>query len=308
MRLVYGLPRAQDFKEGAAITIGNFDGVHIGHQALISQLIAKAQACKILSVVILFEPQPAEYFAKNKAPNRLFSLREKIIRLKECGVEVVCCLKFDQALACMSATEFAMKLLTTFRPHYLLVGKDFRFGSQREGNLDFLHTIFEKNSCQVEAFKEHLYQSERVSSTLIRQALSQLDFEKAATLLGTPYTLCGRVVKGAQRGRQWGIPTANLLLSKKHMPLMGIFCVKVKKGNLWHNGVANLGTRPTIDGKKAILEVHLLEEQTDFYGEFIFVCFLHKLRDEIKFNQVDDLISQIQDDIEQTRKFFLGTA
>jgi riboflavin kinase / FMN adenylyltransferase len=284
--------------KGVVATIGNFDGVHLGHQNLLKKLKEQAHEMNVPLVVILFEPQPKEYFHKEAAPARLSTLREKLCSLGQCGIEYVYCIKFNHELAQTSAHDFITHyLFNRLKVTYLLVGEDFKFGKNRKGNVALLHEVGARFSCKVDVYPECRMHSERISSTGIRLALQQGHLEFAAQLLGRRYSVSGRVIKGDGRGRQWGIPTANLGLNRMALPLSGVFVVTVKLQNKTVQGVANIGKRPTVDGTKNILEVHLFDFNESLYGEFMQVFFLHKLRDEVKFTSVDALITQIHDDI-----------
>lgn len=292
-------------ENGTVATIGNFDGVHKGHQALLAQLRTQAKAYQLPLVVFLFEPQPSEFFYGQNAPVRLSSLREKLALLSSCQVDFVFCLKFNEKLAKLSAPAFAKKyFFTSLQVKYLLVGEDFRFGFQRTGNIELLQAIGVEKNCKVEVFPDFYINDERVSSTRVRQALAQGDFKLVSTLLGRNFSLCGPVIRGEGRGRQWGIPTANLNLLRPSLPLSGVFCVEVFVKGTKFFGAANIGTRPTVNGMKSRLEVHLLDCNQDLYGEMLEVIFLKKLREEVKFYSVEDLINQIKQDIFSTRAFF----
>lgn len=306
MKLCYGLEQNSDFSAGTVATIGNFDGVHLGHQALLAALRIEADKRQLPLVVFLFEPQPGEFFRGQDAPARLSSLREKLDVLRCCKVDYVYCLKFDKHLALMSAENFAQHyLFSLLKVKFLLIGKDFRFGHERGGDLQLLRNLAKKTAAHVQVFSDFLIDSERVSSTRIREILATGQLEPASYLLGRTFSLCGRVIKGAQRGRQWGIPTANFAMHRIKLPLKGVFCVKVRRASgEWLEGVANLGTRPTVDGSKNILEVHFFNFDADLYGEMLQVFFLYKLRDEIKFSSVDALIAQIHDDIAAAKTAF----
>ncbi|WED43851.1 bifunctional riboflavin kinase/FAD synthetase [Legionella cardiaca] len=305
MKLLRGLENIPDFSQGTVATIGNFDGVHRGHQALLKKLRIQADKMRLPLVVLLFEPQPGEFFYRQQAPARLTSLREKIDVLKRCNVDYVCCLKFNKELALMTAQDFARHyFFSLLQIKYLLVGEDFRFGQQRKGDVHLIREIGKDIDCLVETFPDVSLDSQRVSSTKVREALAKGDLVQASRLLGRTYSLCGRVTKGDGRGRQWGIPTANLSMHKLSLPLRGVFCVQIKRKDVWLSGVANLGSRPTVDGTKNILEVHLFDFDENLYGEMLQVFFLHKLRDEIKFSSVDALIKQIHDDVDMAKARF----
>jgi riboflavin kinase / FMN adenylyltransferase len=298
MKLLHGEKHFALGDKGVVATIGNFDGVHLGHQNLLKELKEKANRMNLPLVVILFEPQPKEYFQKEAAPARLSTLREKLNSLKQGGIDYIYCIKFNHDLAQTSARDFITHyLFNKFKVAYLLVGEDFKFGKNRAGDLTLLQEICSIFSCEVQAYPEFQIHNERISSTGIRLALKQGNLDHAAQLLGRTYSLCGRVIKGDGRGRQWGIPTANIGLHRLALPLSGVFVVKVKLKSTTVLGVANIGKRPTVDGTKNILEVHLFDFNESLYGELVQVFFLHKLRDEVKFTSVDALITQIHDDI-----------
>ena len=305
MRLLRGIHHFSVFDKGVVATIGNFDGVHLGHQNLIKTLRAKANALNLPLVLILFEPQPREYFQKEQAPARLSGLREKLDVLRRCQVDYVYCIKFDEVFAQTTATEFARNyLFSTLNIKHLLVGEDFRFGKNREGDVKLLLRLSAEYACNVHVYSDFCINEDRISSTKIRMALGAGDLETAAKYLGRTYSICGRVVHGAQRGRQWGIPTANIGLRRLSVPLQGVYAVKVRLASQQAvYGVANIGRRPTVDGTKCVLEVHLFDFEQSIYGELVQVFFLHKLRDEVKFTSVDALIEQIRDDIDVAKTF-----
>ena len=305
MKLLRDVSLLDDFDKGVVATIGNFDGVHLGHQNLIRALKAKAKGMNLPLVLILFEPQPQEHFQKDKAPARLSSLREKLDELKRCQVDFIFCIKFDDEIAQTSASEFAVNhLFSKIKVKYLLIGEDFRFGKNRDGDVSLLRTLGSKYSCEVQLFLDFHVEYEKVSSTKIRMALQQGCLDLAATYLGRTYSLWGRVIVGDGRGRQWGIPTANLSLHRLSLPLQGVFVVHVRLASKIVRGVANVGRRPTVDGTQNILEVHLLDFDDSIYGVLLQVFFLHKLRDEVKFTSVDALIAQIHQDIAAAKVFF----
>ncbi|WP_040534758.1 bifunctional riboflavin kinase/FAD synthetase [Legionella drancourtii] len=305
MKLLRGIQHFSVFDKGVVATIGNFDGVHLGHQNLIKVLRNKADALKLPLVLILFEPQPREYFQKDKAPARLSSLREKLAVLRECQIDYIYCIKFDDLVAQTTATDFAHHyLFSMLNVKHLVVGEDFRFGKNREGDVNLLKSLRSEYACEVQVYSDFCISDERISSTKIRTALQEGNLKTAAKYLGRPYSICGRVMHGDKRGRQWGIPTANLGLHRLSVPLQGVFVIKalIASQQLVY-GVANIGKRPTVDGSKNILEVHLFDFDQSIYGELVQVFFLHKLRDEVKFTAVDALIAQIYDDIAVAKAF-----
>jgi riboflavin kinase/FMN adenylyltransferase len=305
MKLLHGVQHFFIFEKGTVATIGNFDGVHLGHQNLLKSLRAKADALNLPLVLILFEPQPREYFQKDKAPARLSSLREKLDVLRDCKIDYVYCVTFNHILAQTTATDFACHyLFSMLNVKHLLIGEDFRFGKNREGDVDLLKRLSSEYACDVHVYSNFCMNEVRISSTNIRTALQAGDLETAATYLGRPYSICGRVMHGDKRGRQWGIPTANIGLRRLAVPLHGVFVVQVRlESQQMVYGVANIGKRPTIDGSKSILEVHLFDFDQSIYGELLQVIFLHKLRDEVKFTSVEALIAQIYDDIAVAKAF-----
>lgn len=303
MKLLYNLKHFPDFEQGIIAAIGNFDGVHLGHQNLIKSLRTKANSLKLPIVLILFEPQPKEYFQHNEAPARLSSLREKVNALKEWGIDYVFCIKFDYLLAQTRAKDFVQFLFNTLKINYLLVGQDFRFGKNREGDVGLLQKLSAVHHCEVAIYPEFTCNNERISSTRIRMALQKGDLSHAAKLLGRTYSICGRVIRGDGRGRKWGIPTANIGLNRRVLPVSGVFVVQVLIKNKKVFGVANIGKRPTVDGAKNSLEVHLLDFNEIIYGELVPVFFLQKLRDEVKFTSVDALIKQIHLDITEAKSY-----
>ncbi|RUQ89444.1 bifunctional riboflavin kinase/FAD synthetase [Legionella septentrionalis] len=305
MKLLRGLQDMPALCAGTVLTIGNFDGVHRGHQALLNELRSEARRLQLPLTVILFEPQPGEYFQGSAAPARLATLREKINELKKYGVDYVYCLKFNRDLALMPPAEFAEKIIfSLLQAKYILIGRDFRFGKERGGDVALLQELAKKWNSTVEMFPDFATAGERISSTKIRQALAENQLERAAEFLGRRYAMCGRVVPGNGLGRQWGIPTANLCLNRRSLPIRGVFCVYVQRKGRLFPAVANLGCRPTVDGVRNLLEIHLLDFNEMIYGEILQVIFLHKLRDESKFSSLDALIAQIKQDIAATKNYF----
>ncbi|KTC69929.1 riboflavin biosynthesis protein RibF (riboflavin kinase/FMN adenylyltransferase) [Legionella birminghamensis] len=291
---------------GCVATIGNFDGVHLGHQAILQKLQEKSRELNLPSVILTFEPQPAEFFLGKDAFARLSSLREKIEIFSKYGIDYVCRLKFNQDMASMTAEAFANTcLLDLLQLRYLIVGSDFQFGANRQGNALLLSDYFKAAHRELEIFPDFEVSGQRVSSTRIRNLLREGMLGQAAKLLGRTYSICGRVVIGNRQGCKWGIPTANIALHRKSPPFTGVFFVKVRRSNgKIYNGVANLGIRPTVDGTKTVLEVHLLNFKENLYTERLQVFFLHKLRDEIKFPNLDELIHQIKNDIVAAEHYF----
>jgi len=308
MELIRGLCNLRPRHRGCVATIGNFDGVHLGHQAVLGQLAERAAEMGLPTAVITFEPQPREFFARGAVPPRLSRFREKLQALRRFSVERVVCLRFDQALADMPAADFIRRLLVEgLAVRYLVVGDDFRFGRGRQGDFAMLQGAGLENGFHVAAMHTFSVDGMRVSSTRIREALAQDDLATAEKLLGRSYRLCGRVVHGDHRGRKIGFPTANLHLHRTASPVSGVYAVEVfglDKEPL--SGVANVGTRPTLGGTESRLEVHLLDFDGDIYGRYLQVDFLHKLRPERRFDSVEELAAQIRKDAAAARAFHLA--
>lgn len=304
---IRGLHNLRPWHRGCVATIGSFDGVHLGHQAILRQLAQAAEAHQLPSVVIIFEPQPHEFFSGDKAPARLMRLREKIQALFAAGVNRVLCVEFNDALRRLSAQEFIDQVLVRgLDIKHLVVGDDFRFGCDRKGDFALLQAEGEARGFSVSDTCTLLLHGERVSSTRIRHLLELADFAGAEELLGRPYSITGRVGYGQQLGRKLGVPTANIHLWRYRSPLHGVFAVTARlKDGAVYNGVANVGVRPTVNGdKKPILEVHLFDFASVIYGTMIDVVFHKKLRDEQRFPSVEALQVQLQHDIKQAQDFF----
>lgn len=306
MELIRGLQNIRSKHHACVATIGNFDGVHLGHQAVLGQLAEKAAELSLPTVLITFEPQPMEYFVPDKVPARLTRFREKILALQRYSVNRVCCLSFNNKLANLTAQAFIEQVLVgKLGVKYLVVGDDFRFGLNRAGTFETLVEAGKKYGFQVVSMHTFEIDSERVSSTRIRVALEKGDMSSAEKLLGRRYRMSGRVAHGEKLGRELGFPTANIHLHRHASPLQGIFVVEVfglDEEPL--QGVASVGTRPTINETKALLEVFLFDFNQDIYGRHIQVSFLKKLRDEEKFDSLDELKMQIQQDVEQAQAYF----
>ena len=289
------------------LTIGNFDGLHRGHQALLERLTAQARRLALPAAVLTFEPHPREFFAPEQAPARLTSLREKLSLLERCGIDRVYVCRFDATLASLSATDFIERILVRgLSVRHLIIGDDFRFGSGRSGDFAMLASAGARHHFPVEAMGTVDWEGERVSSSAVRNALEAGDIDHAARLLGRPYCIAGRVVAGQQIGRQLGFPTANVQLKRKRLPLSGIFVVTLAGvSDRPLAGAASLGVRPTLGaGLKPVLEVHLLDFDRAIYGAHVTVNFLRKLRDEAKYDSLDTLREQIARDVFDTRTYF----
>lgn len=310
MRLIRGLTNLNTLSRqvgsplanGCVATIGNFDGVHIGHQAILEQVREKAENLGVPSVVIVFEPQPREFFQGAEAPPRLMPFRQKFETLVASGVDHVLCLHFNDRFRQLTSQEFIQTVLVEgLGVRHLVVGDDFRFGCDRTGDFALLHKAGEFCGFTVENTRTVTMKGERVSSTRVRESLTINDLQNAEQLLGHPYQISGRVVYGRQLGRKLDAPTANILLQRL-APLQGVYVVSTKlhDGSIY-DGVANIGLRPTVDGKQPALEVHLFDFTGTLYGHFIEVTFRHGLRNEIKFDSIDALKEQIASDFKDAR-------
>jgi len=309
----YNLPPAQQVPAentgettGCVATIGNFDGVHLGHQLVLGQLTEQAAQMGLPTLVITFEPYPQEYFRPEQSPPRLTRLREKLRILARFAIDKVLVLRFTRSLAQMSAEDFIDDILVKgLGIRYLVVGDDFHFGAGRRGDFAMLQQAGERYGFQVVHMHTFALDNERVSSTRIREALKDGELGLAEKLLGRVYRMCGRVAHGDKRGRLIGFPTANIHLHRNATPVQGVYAVELfGVENEPVHGVANVGTRPTIDGTKSLLEVHLFDFSADIYGQYVNVDFLHKLRDEEKFDSFEALKEQILKDADNARAFF----
>ena len=304
MQLVRGLHNIQSEDHGCVLTIGNFDGVHLGHRRVISALVEKAKALKCASAVMVFEPQPRELFSPQTAPARLSRLRDKYLLLQELGVERLICVNFNKKFAHLSAEEFIEQLLVNrLGIKHLIIGDDFHFGRNRVGNFEMLCRSGEHFGFNVSNTASYKMANCRISSTEIRQALERDALVEAQRMLGRPYSIIGRVFHGDKRGRQLGFPTANVLLKRRVSPVCGVYVVQVKTSIGQFYGVANIGSRPTVSGIRQQLEVHIFDFNADLYGQSIEVVMLNKLRNEIKFLSISELTTQISKDSEQARRY-----
>jgi riboflavin kinase/FMN adenylyltransferase len=306
MEFIRGWHNLRPRHRGCVATIGNFDGVHLGHQAVIGQLAEKGEELDLPTLVILFEPQPQEFFQPDNAIPRLTRLREKLQALRRFSVDRVLCLRFTSDFSAMEPDEFVRRLLVDkLGIRYLVVGDDFRFGHKRRGDFDMLVAAGRQYGFLVVNMHTVTIDGERVSSTRIRSALADGDLATAEKLLGRPYRMCGRVAHGDKFGRTLGFPTANIHLHRQATPIKGIFAVEVfglKTEPL--AGAADIGTRPTVGGTRTLLEVFLLDFDEEIYGEYVHVNFLHKFRDEKKFDSLDELRRWIEKDVMDVRRFF----
>jgi riboflavin kinase/FMN adenylyltransferase len=330
MRLIRGLHNIPSDFSGCVATIGNFDGVHLGHQAILQQLKKQGAQHQLPTVVMMFEPQPREFFAPDQAPARLANMSEKLQDLASFGVDYVLCLPFNQKLRSMSADQFIQTiLLDGLKIRHLIVGDDFRFGCDRTGDYQLLQksgqqagdSSKEDGGFSVEDTKTFEVEGERVSSTRIRDSLSANDLGAVNKLLGRPYRMSGRIGYGRQLGRTIGVPTANVILQRNKLPMTGVYAVKAVEievadcnesqvvdpsGNIreWQ-GVANIGVKPTVAGTpEPSLEVHIFDFSDDVYGKRLSIEFCLKIREEKKFNGLDELKAAIAKDMKVARDFF----
>jgi len=309
MHVIRGTYNCQQQHQNGVLTIGNFDGLHLGHQKMLEQLQSEAERLNTHRCLMTFEPLPRELFAKGKTTAaRLMNRGEKIRTLAAFDPairpEFLLFLNFNQSLASMSAASFIEEILVKkLKIQSVIIGDDFRFGCDRQGDFKLLQKFGEKHQFSVSSIQSHRLEKQRVSSSLIRDALANNQLTLADKMLGRPYTICGHVTHGDKRGRTIGFPTANIHLRRAETPLKGVYSVTMhsqKHGDV--AGVANLGRRPTVSGERVLLEVHLFDFDTSLYGEHVCVSFQHKIRDEKKFESFDDLKNQIKLDCEQAKQ------
>lgn len=303
MQFISSLNKVQNHHQHAVVTIGNFDGVHVGHQHLISTLKQSAAKQHKASMAITFEPLPTEYLLPENTLARLTFLREKLHCFKQLKVDYVLCLKFNRDLAHLSAQAFIDEILIKrLNIAHLIIGEDFRFGHERQGDIALLKR---QNKFTVEIIEKMQQENESVSSTRIRTALSNNNFKLAQQLLDKPYAISGRIIHGQKLGRTLGFPTANISLHQLTLPIEGVFAVDVLG---LHSdplpGVANIGKKPTLNGIKKLLEIHLLDFDQSIYGRYIQVIPRQKIRDEKKFADLAALSTQIAEDVKMAKQFF----
>ena len=291
-------------------TIGNFDGLHLGHQQILKAMDEEAQINSLKKLIIFTEPHAQEFFAEaagleTTKPPRIFPWQEKVRKMKELKVEFAFFLKFNNQLRSMTPKDFLNKILLRLSIKKLIIGDDFRFGANREGDFALLKEWGSENGIEVSNTETYEIEGERVSSSRIREALTRNDFELAGKLLGRPFTYSGKVVYGNQLGVQLGVPTANLWLPKNKLPISGVYIVKALLDGRELNGIANMGLRPTVGGESPVLEVHLLNFSENIYGKRLTVEFLEKVRDEKKFENLDALKKQIFKDISTAESYFV---
>lgn len=290
------------------VTIGNFDGVHLGHQKILERVRARADELGVPTMLICFEPQPKEFFHAFNAPARLTRFREKVELLDQHGIDYVLCFKFDERTRAMSADEFVDVLISRIQVSALFVGDDFRFGADRGGDFAMLSAKGEAHGFEVTDMFSLTQDDLRVSSTRIRECLQSGDFDEAQSLLGHPYTIVGNVIHGRRLGQTIGVPTANILLHRYKAPISGVYAVEVDNVEPGKTlfGVANFGFRPTIEEETVVpvLEVHIFDFNGNIYGQCVRVTFRNKIREEKKFSGLDALKAAIMDDMVVARTFF----
>lgn len=290
--------------KGSVATIGSYDGLHLGHQKLLGHVLEQAKARGLPSVVMSFEPTPKEFFSQDKPPARLMRFREKFEALAEFGVDVFFCPRFDEAMKNISAATFIRRILIhALNIEHLVIGDDFRFAQDRAGHLETLQRAGSALGFTVDEIPSVVVDGARVSSTAIREKLWEGDLSEARRLLGKDYRMSGKVIEGNHLGRSLGYPTANINLNRLQSAVMGIFACRVS-GKDWGplDAVASVGTRPTFEESKPLLEVHIFDFDQDIYGEYIHVDFIARLRSEEKFDDVRDLIDQMHRDSARARE------
>lgn len=306
MEIIRGIHNLKPRHRGCVVTMGNFDGVHLGHQLILQQVKARSEEMGAPSLLICFEPQPKEFFDAYNAPARLTRFREKVGLLAEYGVDLVLCLKFDEITRSMSPQAFISLLVDDLQLKALFAGDDARFGNDRSGDFDLLTAAGKKSGFEVTNLYTLTVDAERVSSTRIRECLANGDFKLAEQLLGRPYSITGKVVYGRQLGRTLDAPTANIQLHRDRAPIDGVYAVEIQGLDKTLTGVANVGVRPTLDETtlKPILEVHIFDFAGTIYGKTVKVIFCAKIRDEKKFTGLEALKIAIREDMLVARQFF----
>ena len=290
-------------RDGCIATIGSYDGIHLGHRKLLDTVLESGRADGLPSVVMSFEPTPKEYFSSSSPPARLMRFREKFEALADYGIDLFYCPRFDAQMKNIAADTFIRQLLIqTLNIRHLVIGDDFRFAKGREGDIEQLQRAGRALEYEVHQVASVLDDGERVSSTAIRDALWTGELDDATRLLGRHYRMSGKVIEGKHLGRGLGFPTANVNLRRRQSAVMGIFAVRVSGlGGELLDAVASVGTRPTFGGTKPILEVHIFDFDDDIYGKYIHVDFVARLRSEVKFDEVKDLVEQMHRDAESAR-------
>lgn len=310
-RLIRSTYNIQPAQQGGVLTIGNFDGVHLGHKQLIAKAVSQAKELGVPSIAMTFEPHAFEFFSRDKVTiPRLTRLREKYLALSGLGLDNVLIIHFNQQVANLNASDFVSQMIYhSLHPQHIVIGDDFHFGRHRTGNIHLLESMGNELGFTVESLPTVCFENERISSTRIRKALGEGDLTLAAQLLGRPYSMQGRVGRGEQRGRQIGFPTANIFLHRQLTPVKGVYVVRMRGVNKEspeqsYPGVANIGERPTFNGTRTLLEVHLFDFNQDIYGRYVEVEFCEKVRDEVRFDSFQALKEQIAKDAAYARDYF----
>ena len=302
MELIRGLHNLKN-QSGCALTIGNFDGVHAGHQEIIKKLVSTAKNLNVPSLVVSFSVTPESFFGRPKA--RLSSFRDKHLYLKSLGVDKHLLIRFNKSFSQISAHSFIEDVLVKkIKAKYCYVGDDFRFGKDRLGDCNMLQEHSIDYGFSVETVDGVSIDNQRVSSSAIRKLLSSGDFQTAEKLLGRPFAISGRVAHGDKQGRKIGFPTANISIRRKLSPVLGVFSVLIRINNITYKGVCNVGKRPTLGGLKVLLEVFIFDFNQEIYGSRVTVFFKQKCREEIKFNSLEELKNQIKKDVKNSKQYF----
>ena len=302
MNIIRGLHNLTNLS-GSVVTIGNFDGVHIGHQQIISRLVAQAKTLNLPSVLISFSPTPQSFFGREQA--RLTSFKQKHQQLEKLGLDIHLIITFNQQFSKLSADDFIQKiLLEKLGMRFCLIGDDFRFGSKRTGDFKLLQSFAQRHAFKVENTPSVLCHSQRVSSTQIRTFLAQGDLSQAAQMLGRDFAICGKIVHGKQLGRTIDFPTINIPIKRNLSPVLGVFAVQVQLLGKSFNGVCNIGKRPTVNGENTLLEVFLFGFKQTVYGEIANVIFKQQIREEQKFDSFEQLKERIKLDVEIAKDYF----
>lgn len=310
MELVRGIHNLKQQHQGCVLSIGNFDGIHLGHNAVLTRLLIEAKRLNVPATVMTFEPQPEELFLGNNASARLSRLRDKFVQLEKLKLDRLLCVSFTRQFANISAQEFIDELLINkLNIKFLVIGDDFHFGYQRKGDFQLLKQAGKKHGFEVVDTQSLVQQAQRISSTRIRDFLATGELDAAANMLGRKYSITGRVGHGRKLGRTIGVPTANLLLKRRVSPVSGVFVVSVfGVDNSIYQGVANIGIRPTVNGERQQLEVHIFDFEGDLYGEQLEVILESKLRSEVKFDSFAELKVQIDKDIQDAKLWHNNTS
>ena len=297
-------------KDGSIVTIGSYDGIHLGHEHLLRRVLDQANKDKVPAVLMSFEPTPKEFFQVSRPPARLMRFREKFDALAAHGIDIFYCPRFSTTMRSIPATDFVRRILVQgLNVRQLVVGDDFRFAAKREGDTALLERMGAALDFGVDQVPSVIVDGIRVSSTAIRDACDQGDMRRATSLLGRPYQMSGKIVRGDKVGRTLGFPTANVDLRRRQSAVMGIFAVRVHGlagGPL--DAVASVGTRPTFDGTKPLLEVYIFDFDADIYGEYISVDFIARLREQKRYESVDDLVAQMHVDADNARSILANAA